>query len=985
MMLRTADWSHSSEARILVGRTREQGVLRERLDAACASHGGLVLVAGEAGIGKTTLVEQLSRDAVDGGITVLWGRAYDLSVTPPYGPWVEILRQCAGHRADWPAPPDFVDDSAALGRVGSQDVLFTAVIDYFHELANRGPLVLVLDDIHWADQASLDFLRVLARHIANHRLLLIAIYRSDELHQNHPLFTLLPLLVREADAFRLDVRPLDEDGHRDLICSQFRLNDGDQRRLEKYLHAHAEGNPLYAGELLRTLEEEGVLFRDHERWELGDLEHVRVPTLLRQVIERRLLRLGEETRDLLQIAAIIGQDVPLDLWQHVAEASDDALAAAIKQGEQAHLIEERSPGSGHRFHHSLVREALYQGMVAPRRRALHLAVAEALAAHSNPGPDMVAYHFQQAGDVRAVSWLLESARRARMTYAAATAVDRLETGLAMDEQHGGASGLRGWLLAALAGLGELLAHVDECMCMLDEAMHIAEQSNDAALFALVEWYRAFNEINWFAPVGEILGNARDRIQALPSSEREQLYGFIYGASGAPHDPTGPELTCVIIGFLAQSGQYREALAEIERVRGQHPRLSAAAAQGVDNALMACYQAFGRPDDALPYYEHLLAAHRRDKVSDWAAVVMWLKLRDLVLVYWPDRIALRQSVADETVAAVRLAKAEQTLSQHMPDEVGVVWLLLLDGRWHDARRVVGEAADQWSCLMTAAPLMNLSRHQGEPDLALARLKLVFPDGPASLPGRTTFETSVYCMHPAIEIALDSGDLVTARAWLECHDRWMSWSGNIPLITIGHYLWARYHGVAGDLSACRERATKAVAHASSPRQPLALIAAHRFIGDLEVRRRCFMEAEEHLQESLQLADLCEAPFERALTVVTLAELRVAERDREEARKLLCEARAICEPLCAIPTIQRIEALERRLETVKPRRRQRHPAGLTAREVDVLRLVSEGLSDVQIADRLFLSRRTVNTHLTSIYSKLKVNSRAAATRAAVERGIV
>jgi DNA-binding CsgD family transcriptional regulator len=275
-------------------------------------------------------------------------------------------------------------------------------------------------------------------------------------------------------------------------------------------------------------------------------------------------------------------------------------------------------------------------------------------------------------------------------------------------------------------------------------------------------------------------------------------------------------------------------------------------------------------------------------------------------------------------------------------------------------------------------MTLTRHQGAPEAALARLAHVFPDGPASEPGRQTFETSVYCMHAAIEIALDAGDLESSRAWLECHDRWMAWSGHIPFTTIGHRLWARYHRVAGDPVAARERAEQALALATEPRQPLALLAAERFLGELDTESGAFVSARNHLAAALALADACQAPFERALTLVAMAELAVASGERNAARGALGEARAICEPLGATPTLARLSALEARLgATPKPR----YPAGLSAREVEVLRLVSQGLTDAEVAERLFLSPRTVGQHLRNVYNKLGVNSRAAATRFAVE----
>lgn len=296
-----------------MGREREIGVLRDQLKRMLDGQGRLVLVSGEAGIGKTTLVDDLTREAEAQGCLVLWGHAYDLSVTPPYGPWLEMLRLDPARTDGLLLLPTHVQDAQALAAVGSQDALFAAVGAFFQDVALQHPLVLVLDDLHWADQGSLDFLRFLARQIGDRRILLVATYRSDELHRHHPLYALLPLVTREAGAERLEVRRLDAEGHRSLITSHYTMNQEDAARLEHHLQAHAEGNPFFALELLRSLEEEGILQQIDGVWSLGDTTRVRIPPLLRQVIERRLVRLDDEVRSLLQVAAIIGQDVSLDL------------------------------------------------------------------------------------------------------------------------------------------------------------------------------------------------------------------------------------------------------------------------------------------------------------------------------------------------------------------------------------------------------------------------------------------------------------------------------------------------------------------------------------------------------------------------------------------------------------------------------------------------------------------------------------------------
>ena len=255
-----------------------------------------------------------------------------------------------------------------------------------------------------------------------------------------------------------------------------------------------------------------------------------------------------------------------------------------------------------------------------------------------------------------------------------------------------------------------------------------------------------------------------------------------------------------------------------------------------------------------------------------------------------------------------------------------------------------------------------------------------DGPITEPGGQPFGPTLELQRLAVQLALDAGDLDQARAWLEAQDRWLAWGGAVRRQTDAQLLWARYHDANGDPDSACQHARQALRLAGDPAQPLALLAAHRFLGQLDIEAGRYADAERQLAEALRLADACAAPFERALTLLIRAELRVATGAIDEARQLADDVRSICEPLDARPTLARVNGLLEQIDS----KQLGHPAGLTDREVEVLRLVAQGLTDAEVAEQLFIARRTVNTHLTSIYTKLGVGSRAAATRFAVEHGL-
>lgn len=983
-----ADRSAHDQARMssLVGRDREQAILHDHLAAALAGRGGLVLIGGEAGVGKTALADALLAEAAAQGTLVLVGHCYDLTETPPYGPWAEALAR-APRSDNQPATPDLTGRDTT-----SQAALFAAVRDHLATLATARPLVLLLDDLHWADPASLDLLRVLGRGLADYGILLLATYRADELTRHHPLYALLPLLVREACAAQVGLRPLTAADLHALVHARYPLPAPDEARLVAYLAARAEGNPFYAGELLRTLAETGVLRDADGNWALGDLAGAALPALLGQVIDARVDRLGEAARELLTIAAIVGHEVPLALWATVAGIDEAALLETVERATAARLLGETPGGAAVRFAHALVREALYAGLPGTRRRRAHGAVAEALLAGPAPDPDAVADHLRRAGDPRAAVWLERAGVRAQRAYAWRAAAERFAAALALEDAGGVPAPGRGWLLLRLARLLRF-ANRRHGLAYLDEALQLAWAEGDRALGAAARCHRGLLRCLTGDVRGglEDLGAGAEALDALSAGEVARL-AAVQGRLGIPLDAGLRGLQAL---WLAIVGRHAEALAAGTRVVTAHPaprgelpldddpRGDAWTGLGIAHAVL------GQPDEARAAFA---AAHALFGASGHYLSVSTTAVTDLVHATLPyaatDRAARARLAAAVPAAHGRLAG----IGRMFPPMAMLAWLHYIAGDWATAR-AGWEAAGQtnpaaWrstAARLALAPVAigRIARAQGDEAAARTAVDGLLA-GPGDAPGAEHLHLALGTQSLAADLALDAGDLPAALAWLEAYDRWLAWSGAVLWRAEGALGWARYHRLAGEYDLARAHAATALAHASAPHQPLAALAAHRLLGELATATGAHADAERHLAASRDLADACAAPYERALTLLALAELRAATGDRDGATTTLVAARATLESLAARPALARATALSARLAALVAPDAPGYPAGLTTREAEVLRLVAEGLSNAQVAERLFLAPRTVNTHLTNIYTKLGVDNRAAATRFALGHGL-
>jgi DNA-binding CsgD family transcriptional regulator/tetratricopeptide (TPR) repeat protein len=978
--------SFAGQPPVLVGRDRELALLHGHFTAALHGRGNLVLVGGEAGIGKTAVAETLCQEAREQGTLVLVGRCYDLTETPPYGPWVELF---AHYRPtdNLPPPPAPFAERGTVGAVASQAALFNAVLGFLTALTTERPLVLLLEDVHWQDPASLDLLRFLAREVSALPALMIVTYRADELTRHRPLHHLLPTLVRESHAARIDLRPLDDDAIRTLVDARFSLPTPDAERLTRFVQQRAEGNALFIGELLRSLVESGVLRDEGGRWSLTALAHVALPPLLRQVIDARVTRLDTDGQRVLAVAAVVGHEVALVLWALAAEVDEAFLLGLIEAATTANLLVETSDGLRVRFAHALVREAVYEGISPARRRVLHQRIAELLVEQPHPDPDVVALHFQQASDARAVPWLVKAGERAQLAYAWLTAIERYEAALALLDGSDGDPGERGWLRYRIARLRRYRTPL-QSVAYLDEALRIADAIGDPALAAAARYTRGLclYYVNDYARAIDDMTAGADALDALGRDEQARL-SLDPDAQGIP-TVTNPRGFLVVV--LALSGRIAEALAMGEGIREGLPRHTPLGELGWAHygdrqcGLGIAYALAGRPAEARAAFAQARACYRgRGNHATLGAAVTW-ELIFVSLPYDGDQPDDRRRL-DEAAMEARERAGETTVTfehlAHLP-------LLALAGRWTEAQSKAEKAVQAGVMGMSwrddiVRVRCELARAQGEPSSAWTFIRALLPSGPESPAGTLTLSGGLALIRIAAMLCLDSGDLSGARAWLAAHDHWLAWSGAVLGHSEGQALWTRYYRQTGDAQQAQLHAEHALAHASDPRQPLALLAAHRLLGELDTDAGRYEDAARHLETSLNLAAACQATYERALTFLAQAELRAASGSTEDALKLLHEVKAICEPLGARPALEGADALATRL-TSAPTATPAYPAGLSAREVEVLRLVAQGLTNPQVAERLFLSPRTVEQHLRSIYNKLDVSTRAAATAFAVSHDL-
>jgi DNA-binding SARP family transcriptional activator/tetratricopeptide (TPR) repeat protein len=444
-----------------VGRAAEAERLAQAWIRARGGERQVHLIGGEPGIGKTRLAAELAAAAHDDGAVVLWGRC-DEGLGVAYQPLIEALEHYTRHCPDEALATRLGDRTARLARlvpeiraretaqrIPADDPeterlhLFGAVSDFLGEIARPNGLVLILDDVHWADTAMLLLLRRLARPSADPTLL-IAAYRDTEPAASQQFAPVLADLHREPTVSRSNLRGLDETSIAGLLATATSgAQDAVGRDVVRAVHAKTEGNPFYAGQILGHLVETGALRREGHQWiPTIPVDRLAIPDVVRDVVERRLARLPGPAQHALTVAAVVGREFAVTALEQLLPDSggSDEFLTALEQALRARLIQEAHGQVGRlSFVHDLVRQTLYESLSTTRRARLHRRVGETLATlpRAEAQPAAIARHLvagvAAGGRDEAILWCERAGTKATQQYAFEEAVTQFERALELVE------------------------------------------------------------------------------------------------------------------------------------------------------------------------------------------------------------------------------------------------------------------------------------------------------------------------------------------------------------------------------------------------------------------------------------------------------------------------------------------------------------------------------------------------------------------------
>jgi DNA-binding CsgD family transcriptional regulator len=944
----------------VIGRERELEKLAAFFSAAGDGEGALLLLAGEAGVGKTRLAEAA---IAAGKLVCLRGFAAERG-SSPYAPITAVLRDYLRREPDGlsGSEPLVAHLGALLPELGpapsgtDRETLVEAVRAALETIAAQQATVVFIDDLHWADAATLELLPSLAEAIEEWPLLVLGAYRSEEIPRDHPLRRLRTDLRRAGRLVEIVVEPLDAAATTGLAAQ---ILDGEPGpTLGAALYDRTQGVPFFVEELAAALRAGSRLVPGPDGLELEDGSSVPIPETLRDALRIRADGLTAEGRAALEAASVIGFDVELDLL--AALGCDAGLSEVLDRG----LLNEVEPGSA-AFRHDLVREALYADTHWPKRRSLHRELGRLLEARGAP-PDLAADHWLAAGEPeRARPLLIEAARRSCEVHAYRDAASAARTVLKVWPEGEDETG-RAAVLEELGRCAQLCGEFSEAGRALEEVAADLDGTADPKRLANVK--------RRLAAVYELEGVPRKaaaaRLEAADAFE-----------SAGVHAEAAGEL------LLAAEAVWNDDLAATERLIDRALQAARRAKRSDLESRCLSSQGFlagraGRRDEGVALMRAALSLALDGNHVEPAVTAYWAL--GATANDWADYPAA-ESFFDEAIVYCRA-------NDRSEDEHFCIGCLIV---------VLGHSGDWTRAERLARDLLELPSIPGGSRVhALLTVGLIAAARGATKRARRLVDRSLALSN---EIGLEGSAQESAFGLALVDElegtespRWQELV-TMPVESLSSSrarclrMAATFAARRGDTKLVYQCADSTASWASRFPSADCLAALAHVLGEVALVEGEPTAASEQFGQALERLAEIEAPFERALTQARAGTALIGAGERELGVERLTGAYRTFRKLGARPFANRTAAdLEGAGEQVDKRlgrraARELEHGGLTRRELEILRLVAVGRTNREIAHQLFLSRRTVDMHVRNMLAKLGCRSRTEATTRAHELGLL
>lgn len=977
----------------LIGRTAELSDLVAALAAASSSRGRTIFLIGEGGIGKTRLATAVAEHASARGFTVAHGRAYPVETGVPYAlfadallPTLRTLDQSALSLLSRGATAEMTHLFPALATPGARPAdgargdsaefkarLLWNFAQFLSRFAARSPLLLVLENLQWADASSLELLHFVARQAGKERMLLLCTYNETERVANSTLATTERSLVALGAASVLRLETLSEEETNELLRRTFDVGTSATREFARRLHEWTRGNPFFIEETIKSLVAAGTLREQNGRWVGWELERFAMPATIRDALVARVARLGLAARGVADVAAALGTRASLEALEVVSGVEREVLLGALGELRAERVLAESADGDAivYDFTHPLLQDVLYAELGIARARALHERIAEALEAHYGAAAerhaDELAVHFSRAASPRlasrAVQYLATAGRHALAKHAHREAASYLGSAL----EHASRTPdtmpqpLRESLAEDLARARQHLGDYEGAVTLWTQLRDEAARTGRPARVAAIE-----RRIGLAAYWSGRFDDALARYDAALAAARE-----------ADDDETAARVALAKAVCLVEVGRRDEAEVEVRGALAIAERLGAPALLGrVHRAMLLLYAWTGPAEKAREHGARAAALARESGNRSLEASVHW------TLAMLGGLTGNAEEVAHHLGHTVRLAdELRSPLLRVWAAEIEIEYASAT-GDWNTAlevaeraialARALGQRALLPRVLVWSA-LIYFGRGEIERGKALVDEADEIAGGVRGRPSDLHTRVPVHVGRAAYALAIrDFKEAVhTGEQALAIVDRtgYVVWAIHrlLPLVAEAA-LWANALHRA-QLMGERLRAESArLGHKLGLAWADACEALVLLLNGESAR------AVDLLREAVERLEAIPFIPDAARLRRQLARALAETGDREGAARELRRAHEVFAKLGAQPELDATREQLRALGARPPARVSLRGAdGLTGRELEIVRLVAARKSNKEIGTALGISPRTVSTHLSNIFEKMSVDSRA------------